>query len=176
MDFLASEAWITDWLWGLPLIVLASVVHVIGLGAIELGIERSLRRAKRLRSHLATFVAVVGATVLSATALHATGAAIWAGAYLWLNALPDERSAMLYSIGAMTTFGHASLHLSDRWQMLGALEALNGMLLFGLTTAFLYAAIRNVHAAMLGTRASAVEDVEDMRAVHPVGPTRQSRS
>ncbi|OKO70300.1 hypothetical protein [Bradyrhizobium sp. AS23.2] len=83
---------------------------------------------------------------------------------------------MLYSIGAMTTFGHASLHLSDRWQMLGALEALNGMLLFGLTTAFLYATIRSVHAAMLGTRASAVEDVEDMRAVNPVGPTRQSRS
>ncbi|WP_074123459.1 hypothetical protein [Bradyrhizobium sp. AS23.2] len=176
MDFLASGAWITDWLCGLPLIVLASVIHVIGLGAIELGVERSLKRAKRVRGHLAMFVAVVGATVLSATALHAIGAAVWAGAYLWLGALPDERAAMLYSIGAMTTFGHASLHLSDRWQMLGALEALNGMLLFGLTTAFLYATIRSVHAAMLGTRASAVEDVEDMRAVHPVGPTRQSRS
>jgi hypothetical protein len=176
MDLLASGAWITDWLWGLPLIVLASVTHVIGLGAIELGVERGLNRAKRVRGHLATFVAVVGATVLSATALHAIGAAVWAGAYLWLGALPDERSAMLYSIGAMTTFGHASLHLSDRWQMLGALEALNGMLLFGLTTAFLYATIRNVHAAMLGTRTAAMEAVEDMRTVHPVGATRQSRS
>ncbi|MFQ3457998.1 hypothetical protein PMN64_32430 [Bradyrhizobium sp. UFLA01-814] len=176
MDFLASEAWITDWLWGLPLIVLASVIHVIGLGAIELGVERSLKRAKRVRGRLATFVAVVGATVLSATALHAIGAAFWAGAYLWLSALPDERSAMLYSIGAMTTFGHASLHLSDRWQMLGALEALNGMLLFGLTTAFLYATIRNVHAAMLGTRAYPAEGVEEMRAADPVGPSRQSWS
>jgi len=73
---------------------------------------------------------------------------------------------MLYSIGAMTTFGHANLHLSDRWQMLGALEALNGMLLFGLTTAFLYATIRNVHAAMLSAWSSTVEDVEEMRAVH----------
>lgn len=175
MDFLASGAWITDWLWGLPLIVLASIIHVIGLGAIELGVERSLERAKRVRGHLATFVAVVGATVLSATALHAIGAAVWAGAYLGLGALPDERAAMLYSIGALTTFGHASLHLSDRWQMLGALEALNGMLLFGLTTAFLYATIRNVHAATLGTRTAVVEAVEEMRAVHPVGPTHQSR-
>lgn len=165
MDFLASEAWITDWLWGLPLIVLASVFHVIGLGAIEIGVERSLKRAKVARGRLTTFVAVVGATVLSATALHALGAAIWGGAYLWLGALPDERSAMLYSIGAMTTFGHANLHLSDQWQMLGALEALNGMLLFGLTTAFLYAAIRNVHAAMLSARAPAVEDVEEMRTI-----------
>ena len=166
MEFLASGAWITDWLWGLPLIVLASVIHVIGLGAIELAVERSLKRAKRVRGHLALFVAVVGETVLAATALHAIGAAVWAGAYLWLGALPDERSALLYSIGAMTTFGHANLHLSDRWQMLGALEALNGMLLFGLTTAFLYATIRNVHAAMLSAWSSTVEDVEEMRAVH----------
>ncbi|WP_066500314.1 hypothetical protein [Bradyrhizobium macuxiense] len=175
MDLLASGTWITDWLCGLPLIVLASVIHVIGLGVIELGVERGLRRAQRVRGYLATFVAVVGATVLSATALHAVGAAVWAGTYLWLGALPDERSAMLYSIGAMTTFGHASLHLSDRWQMLGALEALNGMLLFGLTTAFLYAIIRNVHAAMMGTRAISMEDAEEVRAIHPVGPMRQSR-
>ncbi|MES5484925.1 hypothetical protein QMZ05_19375 [Bradyrhizobium sp. INPA03-11B] len=158
------------------MIVLASVIHVIGLGAIELGVEQSLERAKRVGRHLTTFVAVVGATVLSATALHAMEAVVWAGAYLWLGALPDERSTMLYSIGAMTTFGHASLHLSDRWQMLGALEALNGMLLFGLTTAFLYATIRNVHAAVLGTPAAALEDVADMRTVHRVDPTRQSRS
>jgi branched-subunit amino acid ABC-type transport system permease component len=73
MEFLASGAWITDWLWGLPLIVLASVIHVIGLGAIELAVERSLKRAKRVRGHLALFVAVVGETVLAATALHAVG-------------------------------------------------------------------------------------------------------
>lgn len=143
-----SDAWIADWLWGLPLIVLASVVHVIGLGAIELGVERRLKRVGGVRGRLTTFVAIVGATVLAATALHAIGAGIWAAAYLCLDALPDERSAMLYSIGAMTTFGHASLRLSDRWQMLGALEALNGMLLFGLTTAFLYATIRSARAAM----------------------------
>jgi hypothetical protein len=71
---------------------------------------------------------------------------------------------MLYSIGALTTFGHASLQFSDRWQVLGALEALNGMLLFGLTTAFLYATIRSVHAAMLGTPASAAENVEKLLA------------
>jgi len=38
---------------------------------------------------------------------------------------------MLYSLSAMTTYGHANLFLKDRWQLMGALEALNGMLLFG---------------------------------------------
>ena len=51
---------------------------------------------------------------------------------------------MLYSISAMTTFGHANLFLQPHWQLMGALEALNGMLLFGLTTAFLFAMIQRV--------------------------------
>jgi hypothetical protein len=34
--------------------------------------------------------------------------------------------------------------LEGRWQLMGALEALNGMLLFGLTTAFLYGILQRV--------------------------------
>ena len=48
---------------------------------------------------------------------------------------------MLYSLGAMTTYGHATIYLDPHWQMLGALEALNGAILIGLTTAFLYSMI-----------------------------------
>lgn len=159
MSSLASNGWIADWMWGLPLIVLASVIHVIGLGAIELCVERCLMRTGKVRNRMIRFAVAVGVTVLLATALHAVAASIWAGAYLWLGALPDERSAMLYSIGAMTTFGHASLRLPDHWQMLGALEALNGMLLFGLTTAFLYATIRGVHTGIMTVHAVSRENV-----------------
>ena len=146
MQSMTSAPWISDWLWGLPLIVVVAIIHVLGLGAIELGLDRWLKSIEGLRGRLSAFTVVVGATVLSATVLHAAEAAVRAGAYLWLGALPDERSAMLYSIGAMTTFGHASLHLAPEWQMLGALESLTGMLLFGLTTAFLYATIRSLGA------------------------------
>ena len=58
--------------------------------------------------------------------------------------MPDNRSAMLYSVSAMTTYGHANLFLKEKWQLMGALEALDGMLLFGLTTAFLFAMIQKV--------------------------------
>jgi hypothetical protein len=51
---------------------------------------------------------------------------------------------MLYSLSAMTSYGHANLFLNNRWQLMGALEALNGMLLFGLTTAFLFAMIQRI--------------------------------
>ena len=71
-------------------------------------------------------------------------AALWAAAYVSLGALPDIRAAMLYSLSALTTYGHASALLPDHWKLLGALEALNGLLLFGLTTAFLFAMIQQV--------------------------------
>jgi hypothetical protein len=59
-----------------------------------------------------------------------------------LGALPDNKSAMLYSISALTSYGHANLVLESHWQMMGALEALNGMLLFGLTTASMFAVMQ----------------------------------
>ena len=49
---------------------------------------------------------------------------------------------MLYSLSAITSYGHANLVLEKHWQLMGALEALNGMLVFGLTTAFLFGIIQ----------------------------------
>ncbi len=59
---------------------------------------------------------------------------------------------MLYSLSAMTTYGHANRFLEDRWQLMGVLEALDGMLLFGLTTAFLFAMIQRVWPLGSGQR------------------------
>jgi hypothetical protein len=136
--------WEASWAWGLPLIVLTSVVHVLGLGLINETVVRALRGRMAHRNFTATFAAAISLTVLLATLLHALEAAIWAGAYRLLGAIPDAKAAMLYSVSALTTYGHASARLAEHWQMLGALEALNGMLLFGLTTAFLFAMIQAV--------------------------------
>jgi hypothetical protein len=86
----------------------------------------------------------MGAITLLATILHGIEASLWATAYRLLDSLPDYKSAMLYSLSAMTSYGHANLFLKPQWQMLGALEALNGMLLLGLTTAFLFSMIQKI--------------------------------
>jgi hypothetical protein len=71
-------------------------------------------------------------------------AAAWAVLHLWLAALPAWAPAMLYSLEAITSFGHADVYLEDRWRLLGAIEAVNGLILFGLTNAFLLAAVQKV--------------------------------
>jgi hypothetical protein len=132
--------WSVDWAWSVPLIVLCVVVHVCGLWVVH---ERVVRIDTGRRSML-RFAVIMGTAALVATMLHAVEGALWAATYRILGALPDNASAMLYSISAMTSYGHSNLDLKGRWQMMGALEALNGMLLFGLTTAFLFAIIQMV--------------------------------
>jgi len=51
---------------------------------------------------------------------------------------------MLYSLNAITSYGHTNIDLAQHWQLMGALEALNGWLLFGLTTAFLFGMLEKV--------------------------------
>jgi hypothetical protein len=140
----APAFWSADWVWGCPLILLTVIIHVLSLGFIN---QRAIRAYSRFmeRSHpIAAFAVVMGVTTLLATLLHAAEAAIWALAYCEISSLADWRSAMLYSLGAMTTYGHPSLVLGAEWQLLGAIEALNGWLLFGLTTASLFWLIQQV--------------------------------
>jgi hypothetical protein len=136
--------WRAEWVWGFPLIVLTVVIHVLGLGLIN-------RRAVRISSGImsrrhptVTFVVVMSVTTWLASSLHALEAATWAGAYWLLGALPDYKSAMLYSLSAITSYGHVNLYLEEHWQLMGAMEALNGWLLFGLTTAFLFGIINKL--------------------------------
>jgi hypothetical protein len=136
--------WQADWIWSLPLIVLTVVIHVLGLGLINERVVRALSGILNHRRFTGVFVVVIGSTALLATILHGFEAVIWAAAYRVLGALPDAKSAMLYSLSAITSYGHANLYLEPHWQLMGALEALNGMLLFGLTTAFLFAMIQQV--------------------------------
>jgi len=150
-----ASAWDGNWAWSLPLIIITVIFHVIGLVFINERVIRARAFVARRRSFLVGLSIILGAATLAAIILHAIEAAIWAAIYLALGALPDSKSALLYSLSAMTTYGHEHFDLANHWQLMGALEALNGMILFGLTTAFLYGMIRELLA-----------DRRDKNAVH----------
>lgn len=144
MDPAHYMMWGPNWAWGVPLIALNVVIHVFCLALFTARTERLLGRFTDRRHFALTFAVVIGVAVILVTSLHLLEAGIWAAAYRVIGAIADSKSAMLYSLSALTTFGHANVFLEPKWQMMGALEALNGMLLFGLTTAFLFAMIQRV--------------------------------
>ncbi len=146
MDWTDQFLWSVDWAWSLPLIVLTVVIHVLCLGFFSQTVVPASSRVNS-RHSTGVFVLVMTVTILLTTVLHGVEVAIWAAAYRLLGALPDFKSAMLYSLNSMTTSGHANLLLKDHWRLMGSLEALNGIILFGLTTAFLVMSIQRIFPA-----------------------------
>jgi hypothetical protein len=126
----------------MPLIVLTVVFHAYALGLLNQRASFILKANRK--SVMLISMLVIGGSALCATILHALEASMWAVAYYLLGALPDRKGSMLYSLGAMTTYGKANLQLEPRWQLMGTLEALDGWILFGLTTAFMFAVIQKV--------------------------------
>ncbi len=135
-----------NWTWGLSLIALTIAIHATGVVVMSyVGFRIKLRLETRklgLRHVIPIVIGVVGAVGLLLAVLHGIEAAIWAGAYVWLGALDSPKDAILYSVDSMTTRGASGLTLEQHWQMMGALEAADGMLLFGISTAYIFAVMQ----------------------------------
>jgi hypothetical protein len=135
-----------NWTWGLSLIALTIAIHAMGVVAMAiagLGIRARLETRKLGSWHLIPIVIVIVAAVgLLLAVLHGIEAAIWAAAYVWLGALDSPKDAVLYSIDSMTTRGASGLTLERHWLTMGALEAAGGMLLFGISTAYIFAVMQ----------------------------------
>jgi hypothetical protein len=88
---------------------------------------------------LTTIVALICTVGLLLVALHVLEAGLWAVAYWCLGAISSLAEAILYRVDSISTRGGSGLMLERHWQTMGALEALDGMLLFGISTAFIFA-------------------------------------
>jgi hypothetical protein len=95
-------------------------------------------RSLRVARVLAIVILAIVAMALLLGGLHLIEAALWAAAYLWVGALGSPEAAILYSVDSMATRGASGSMVQPHWQMLGALEAADGMLLFGISTAFVF--------------------------------------
>ena len=135
-----------NWIWGLSLIALTIAIHAMGVVMMAIaGLEIRVRLETRnlgLRHVILIVTGGVGAVGLLLAVLHGIEAAIWAAAYVWLGALDSLTDAILYSLDSMTTRGASGLMLEPHWQMMGALEAADGMLLFGISTAYIFAVMQ----------------------------------
>jgi hypothetical protein len=118
------------------------VIHGFVVHAIVMTLRRDLKRGV-LGSRLSVnLVFIMGATLL-ALAGHLVEIGLWAFALDMSGAVPDFRAAILSSAGNYTTSG-TDIALAPQWKLLGSLEAVAGMLMFGLSTAFIFAVVNRL--------------------------------
>jgi len=123
---------------------------VIFMALAGLSIRARIESQNYLTSrHMAAIqIGLIGTVGLLLAALHGVEATLWAAAYWWLGALNSPSDAILYSVASMSTLGASGLTLEPHWRMMGALEAMDGMLLFGISTAFIFAMMQAYFSLM----------------------------
>jgi hypothetical protein len=138
---------LASWTLGLSLIVLTIAIHTTGVVMMAFGLETRIRVRVDEHKHdprraIPIAIGHIGAVALILAALHGLESMLWASAYRWLGALGSFTDASVYSLATMTTLDIPELVVPSRWRMISALEAVNGVLLFGISTAFIFAVIQ----------------------------------
>jgi hypothetical protein len=111
--------------------VMTAVVRVVHIGAT--------RHRLLPMSHM-TAVMVVTATVLMAA--HASEVMVWSLSYVMVGAAPAAADVVYFAFVNYTTLGYGDVVPEASWRLIGPITAMNGVLLFGWSTAVIFEVLR----------------------------------
>jgi voltage-gated potassium channel Kch len=125
--------------FGFLLGTLSMAIHALGTAWL---LQRQRGRYAHLhyRSGAFTLLSVIGLTMAVLTGLHVLQITLWALAYLWvpgITALAGLEEAIYFSVVTFTTVGYGDVVVDRHWRLMAGIEALNGILLMGWSTAVL---------------------------------------
>jgi len=89
-------------------------------------------------------VLIVASVVLVLFAAHLLEIAFWGSLLELCGEFSRFSSAFYHSAGNFTTLGSGDALSSAQWRLLGPMEAANGMLLFGVSTATVFAVVQRL--------------------------------
>jgi Ion channel len=116
------------------------VVHAAGLAVALRRLRRQPPVALQFRGLCWLFIRLAGWMIL----LHLGEISIWGATYGWRGAMADMTSAFYFSAVTYTTTGYGDLLLPAEWRLVGAVEALTGILMCGWSTGFFFAVVSRV--------------------------------
>jgi hypothetical protein len=140
----------------LPLVV-ATVLLLSGLlaygAAMQLIVGVMVKVTRRGSSDLGFWkgTAVMAIVTMITAVAHLIQIALWAVAFLVCGQVSTFETAFCLSAQNFTAFGYGNVVLSENWRLLSPLEATNGLLFFGMSTAVLFAIMSQLIANRLRT-------------------------
>jgi len=91
-------------------------------------------------------IAVMIPTVSVLMATHALEVIVWSLTYSIVDAAPAEANLVYFAFVNYTTLGYGDVLPVERWRLLGPMTAMNGVLLFGWSTAVIFEVLRRALA------------------------------
>ncbi len=130
---------------GLAATVATIAIHGVVLHTIIMRLRRNLQLG-RLGARIWLNLTFIMAVTLLALAGHLAEIVLWGFVLDASGAVVDIGAAIYSSAGSYTTSG-SDIVLPPQWRLLGPFEAVDGMLMFGISTAFIFAVVnRLIHA------------------------------
>ena len=124
---------------------LCVAIHASGVTSALRWLRRQPVSSQKFWRPTWQFIGLAGWMIL----FHLIQITLWALLYSWKGAMPDLTSAVYFSAVTYTTTGYGDLVLPEAWRLVGAVEALTGILMCGLSTGFFFAVVSRSYASRL---------------------------
>jgi len=126
------------------------MIHaLVTIGAVGIARSAGLRHTARPRLHL---MAVMVGTAVVLMVAHLLEVVVWALAYAIVGAAPAGSDLLYFAFVNYTTLGYGDITPVQAWRLNGPMTAMNGILMFGWSTAVLFEVLRKTldHLASIG--------------------------
>ena len=130
----------------LILFVLVSVCVVIHGFGMALGLRWIRRIRPALDQHfgiMASFLILIR-VVFGLLLLHLLQIMVWAACYQWNGCFPDFTTSFYYSATSYSTVGYGDVNPPGNWRILGSVEGVTGILMFGWSTGVLFSVVSHL--------------------------------
>ncbi|HEX3339527.1 MAG TPA: potassium channel family protein [Pseudolabrys sp.] len=101
---------------------------------------------RKIRHPSLALIAVMIPTVSVLMATHALEVIVWSLTYSIVDAAPADANLVDFAFVNYTTLGYGDVVPVERWRLLGPMTAMNGVLLFGWSTAVIFEVLRKALA------------------------------
>ncbi|MBR1124327.1 two pore domain potassium channel family protein [Bradyrhizobium lablabi] len=122
-------------------IAIHAMVMVVLLRVVRRAGERPIHGTFRL-------VIIMMATMSVLMGAHIAEVMVWSLAYGIIGVASDEADLLYFAFVNYTTLGYGDVTPLQRWNLLGPMTALNGVLLIGWSTAVIFEVLRRALATM----------------------------
>ena len=137
-----------EFLWGAALLAITIALHGIGM-LLTLHTSKMLKRRLERRRYSFFFgVSILVVAAWMIILVDIVEISVWAGFYVWRDALPNPSVAFYYALVNFTALD--SGYLPQRWRLLEGVLAITGMLTFAWSTGVLFTLAQDFQDRALG--------------------------
>jgi ion channel len=128
---------------GLLVCLVNIAIHAVIMAVLTWTAHRTVKRTESFHPRM-QLVLVMMTTVSVLMAAHIVEIGVWGFAYVWTGTVQDRGDAYYLAFVNYTTLGYGDVLPVRHWRLLGPMAAMNGVLLFGWSTAVIYDVLRTV--------------------------------